>query len=325
MRKLMHIGFAIFLATLANSSHAQTDWPSKPITLVAPTLPGSDGDIIVRSVSQKMTELMKTTVVVDNKAGASGTLGVSVASRMSQDGHVAVITGTGPFILSPLLNQKLSYDMEKTLEPVSLMATFASAVIVSVNSPYKTLKDLIAAAKAQPGKLTFASSGQGTLIHLQGELLKIRAGIDLLHVPYKSQPPAIQAVMTQEITVMILPSASVQPLIKSGKLRALAVTSETRMKSTPDVPTMAEAGMDNFVVQGWYGAYAPGGTPKALTERMSAEMRRALLTPDVTERFAQLGMDVVGSTPQQLLTTWKADTAIWAQVLKLNPQIKLDQ
>ncbi|MDO9090253.1 MAG: tripartite tricarboxylate transporter substrate binding protein [Burkholderiaceae bacterium] len=316
---------SLLLGILASAANAQSTWPSKVVTLVAPTAPGSDGDIIVRTVAQKMSQLLNASVIVDNKAGAGGTLGVAYTSRASADGHIAVITGTGPFILTPLLNKKLAYDMEKNLEPISIMSTFASAVVVSADSPYKTLRELIAAAKAQPGKLSFASSGGGTLVHLQGELLKIRAGIDMLHVPYKSQSPALQGVIAQETAVMIMPSASAQALIDSGKLRALAVTSDKRMKSLPNVPTMAEAGVPDFVVKGWYGAYAPGGTPKALTQRFSAEMRRALHTPEVVARFNSLSMDVVGSTPEEMLATWKADTAIWAQVLKANPQIKIDQ
>ncbi|MDP3138879.1 MAG: tripartite tricarboxylate transporter substrate binding protein, partial [Burkholderiaceae bacterium] len=225
----------LLLGILASALNAQTAWPSKVVTLVAPTAPGSDGDIIVRTVAQKMSQLLNASVIVDNKAGAGGTLGVAYTSRASADGHIAVITGTGPFILTPLLNKKLAYDMEKNLEPISIMSTFSSAVVVSADSPYKTLRELIAAAKAQPGKLTFASSGGGTLVHLQGELLKIRAGIDMLHVPYKSQSPALQGVIAQETSVMIMPSASAQALIDSGKLRALAVTSDKRMKSLPNV------------------------------------------------------------------------------------------
>jgi tripartite-type tricarboxylate transporter receptor subunit TctC len=329
MEMYMNIAYRWLMASLmillCGVSSAQSNWPSKTITLIAPTLPGSDGDTIVRAVAQKMNLLMNSSVIVENKAGAGGTLGVAIAANGSPDGHLAVITGTGPFILYPLLSKKPQYDMEKSFEPVSLMSTFASVVIVSPDSPYKSLKDLIAYAKAHPGKLTFGSSGQSTLVHLQGELLKIQENIDLLHVPYKSQTPAIQAVMTQEVTMMILPSASAQSLIQSGKLRALAQTSDARMKTLPDVPTMSEAGVKDFVVKGWYGAYAPTGTPKALTQRLSAEMRRALLSPEVVERFNMLGMDAVGGSPDQLYAAWKSDTAIWTKVLKANPQIKLDE
>jgi tripartite-type tricarboxylate transporter receptor subunit TctC len=310
---------------IATVCAGQTTWPTKSITLVAPTLPGSDGDIIARSVGQSMSQLTGVPVVVENRAGASGTLGVATTARAAPDGYTSVITGTGPFILSPLLNKQLGYDMEKSLEPVSLMSTFASTVVVGSDSPYKTLGDLIAAAKAQPGKLTFGSSGQGTLVHLQGELLKIRTGINVLHVPYKSQTPALMAVISQEITFMILPSASAQQLIHSGRLRALGVTSDARMKSLPDVPTMAEAGVQNFVVKGWYGAYVPAGTPHQVIQKFSEEVRRALQTPEVTARLNLLGMDVVGSTPEQLLQTWRADSTVWSQVLKANPQIRLEQ
>jgi tripartite-type tricarboxylate transporter receptor subunit TctC len=315
----------VVCCAIAGSAVAQANWPSKPITLVAPTAPGSDGDIMIRALAQKMTQLTGVSVVTDNKPGASGTLGVTITSHAAPDGYTAVITGTGPFILQPLLNKQLPYNMEKTLVPVSLVSTFASAVVVAGDSPYKTLGELIAAARAQPGKLTFATSGQGTLVHLSGELLKIRAGVDLLHVPYKSQAPGVQAVLSQEATLMIAPSASLQKLIESGKLRALAVTSSERMGSLPNVPTMAEAGVKDFVVTGWYGAYAPAGTPRPLAERLSAEIRRALADREVKEKYQALGMEAVGSTPDQLHATWKADTAIWDLVLKANPQVKLEQ
>ncbi|MBN9428604.1 MAG: tripartite tricarboxylate transporter substrate binding protein [Burkholderiales bacterium] len=315
---------ALALFSFTTLCAAQSGWPSKPIVLVAATSPGSDNDIIARTIADKMGQLISAPVIVENKPGAGGRLGVAVTSRASTDGHTAVITGTGPFILAPLLSRQLQYDMEKSLEPVSLISTFASAVVVSADSPYRTLKDFIAAAKAQPGKLSFASSGAGTLVHLQGELLKIRAGLDLLHVPYKSQTPALLGVAGQESAIMILPSASAQQLIDAGKLRALAVTSDKRMASLPNVPTMAEAGVADFVVKGWYGAYAPGGTAKELTRRLSAEMSRALQAPEVIARFKTLSMEAVGSTPDELHAIWKADTAVWAKVLEANPQIRID-
>lgn len=318
------------LATIASAvvaGHASgqaADWPTKTITLVGPTQPGSTGDIIVRTLGQKMAQLSGATVVADNKPGAGGTLGVGWTARQPPDGHMAVITGTGPFILQPLMNKQISYDMEKSLVPVSLLCTFGCALIVAADSPYRTMKDLIAAARAQSGKLAFGSPGAGTLTHLEGELFKIRTGTDLLHVPYKAETAGITAVMAREVAFMVPPSASVQPLIQSGKLRALAVTTDTRMKSLPDVPTMAEAGVADFVVKGWQGAYAPGGTPRAQAQKMSELMRRALLSPDVAERFASIGMDVAGGSPDELYAAWKSDTAIWAEVLKANPQIKVE-
>ena len=313
---------AALLAAATVSATAQT-WPGKPITYVVPYPPGGTTDILGRAIAQKLGPALGTTVIVDNKAGATGQIGSAFVARAAPDGYTVLGTSIGPQAIIPSLNPSMQYDPVKSFEPVTLVGTVPHVLIVGAASPYKTVKELIAAAKAKPGSLTFASGGNGTILQMQGELLKLQEGIDIVHVPYKGDTPGIQDVLGGQVTMMFAPAPAAAAHIQSGKLRALAVTSAKRLKSLPAVPTMAEAGVSGFVVEQWQAVYAPARTPAPVVQRLHEEIARILKEPEVAQRLEALGVNAVGSTPRELAERQQADTAKWAKVIK-TAGIKLD-
>ena len=317
---MMHVVARAVLATtmliVVTGAHAQDAWPGKTITYVVPYPAGGTTDILGRTLAQKLGTSLRTTVVVDNKAGATGGIGSTFVARASPDGNTILGTSIGPMAIVPSLKSNLQYDPVKSFEPVAIVGTIPHVLIVSAASPYQSVKDVVAAAKAKPGSLTFASGGNGTILQMQGELLKLEAGIDMIHVPYKGDVPAMQDVLGGQVTMMFVPVAPALPHIQSGKLRALAVTSAKRLKSLPNVPTMAEAQVPNFVVEQWQAVYVPKGTPKSIVDRLNQEVVSALNDPEVADRLEKIGVNVVGSTPQQLAELQRSDTAKWARVIK---------
>jgi tripartite-type tricarboxylate transporter receptor subunit TctC len=234
-------------------------------------------------------------------------------------------TSIGPMAIVPSLKTGLPYDPVKSFEPISIVGTIPHVLIVNANSPYKSVADVIAAAKAKPGALTFASGGNGTILQMMGELLKLEMHIDMIHVPYKGDTGGIQDVVGNQVTMMFVPVAPALPHIQSGRLRALAVTSAQRLKSLPNVPTMVEASkLNDFVVEQWQAIYVPAGTPKPIVARLNTEIVRILKDPEVVDRLEKNGVNVVGSTPEQLAQLQKNDTAKWARVIK-SANIKLDE
>src|SRR5258706_6144427 len=294
--------FLCMLASWQVPCLAQQPWPApgKLITYVVPYPAGGTTDILGRMLAQKLGTALGTTVIVDNKPGATGTIGTAFVSRAAPDGYTLLGTSIGPQAIVPSLNPKLPYDPVKSLEPVTLVGTVPHALVVAAGSPFKTVKELVAAAQAKPGELAFASGGNSTILQMQGELLKIQLGIDITHVPYKGDTPAIQDVLGGQVTLMFAPVAAALPHIQSGKLHPLAVTSATRLKSLRDVPTMAEAGGGDFVAEQWQGGYLPANTPKPIVRRLNAEIVRILNEADVAERVEKLGVSPVGSSPGQL-------------------------
>jgi tripartite-type tricarboxylate transporter receptor subunit TctC len=302
------------LATLPAA--AQVQWPGKPITYIVPYPPGGMTDILGRLMAQKLGAALNTTVIVDNKPGAAGAIGSGFVARAAPDGYTILGTAIGPQAIIPNLVPNLSYDPVKSFEPVSLVATIPHVLVVGATLPYETVNDVINAAKTKPGSLTFAGAGNGGIVHMQSELFKIQTGIDMLHVPYKGDMPAIQDVLGGHVSLMLAPIAAALPHLQSGKLRALAVTSPKRLKALPNVPTMAEAGVSDFEVEQWQAIYVPAHTPKPIVQRLHAEIVRILKEPDVVAKFESLGVTPVGSTPEQLVNVQKADSAKWAKVIK---------
>jgi len=309
-------------ALLAAPALAQDKWPSKPITYVVPFPAGGTTDILARLIAQKLGPVLGTTIVVDNKGGAGGSVGSEMASRAAPDGYTILGGTISSHAINVSLYPRIGYDPIKSFEPITLIGTNPTVLVVNQSSPYKTLQDVIAAGKAKK-PLTGASAGSGTSQHLSLELLKARAGIDITHIPYKGSAPAIQDVMAGQVDMMFDTTVVAGPHIESGKLRALAVSSAKRVPSMPNVPTVAESGVPGYEVVSWQAIYAPAGTPKPIVDRLHAEIARILATPEMQERLGKLGMQGADMTPEQLGSFQKAEVAKWAAVIK-SANIKLE-
>lgn len=312
------------LGLAAGPAGAQDAWPAgKPITWVVPYPPGGTTDILGRAIAQRLGTSLGATVIVDNKAGATGTIGSAFVAKAAPDGYTLLGTSIGPQAIVPSLVPKMLYDPVKAFEPIVLIGTIPHVLIVGGGTPFRNVAELAAEARARPEAVSFASGGTGTILQMQGELLRMQTGTRMTHVPYKGDTPAIQDVLAGHATFMFAPVAAALPHIQSGRLRALAVTSAARLKSLPEVPTMGQAGFKDFVVEQWQAAYAPAGTPAAVLQRLNQDIVRILKEPDVVAMADKLGVTLVGSTPRQLADTQKADLAKWARVIK-DADIKVD-
>ena len=319
-RSLLALGGAM----LAASAWAQADWPGgKLITWVVPYPAGGSTDVLGRNIAQRLGPALATNVIVDNKAGATGTIGAAFVAKAQPDGLTLLGTSIGPQAIAPHLMAKLPYDHITAFEPVVTIGTIPHILVVGTNQPFKTVADLLAAAKAQPGKLAFASGGNGTILQMQGELLQQQTGVRFIHVPYKGDTPALQDTLAEQVQFMFAPAAAALPHVQAGKLRALAVTSAQRLKALPEVPTMGEAGMKDFVVEQWQAVFAPAKTPAPVVQRLNQEINKTLKDPAVAALADKLGVTLVGGTPQQLGELQKADSAKWAKVVK-DGNIKAD-
>jgi len=301
---------------------AQDKWPSKPITYIVPFPAGGTTDVLARLIGQKLGAALGTTVIVDNKGGAGGSVGSEMASRAAPDGYTLLGGTVSSHAINVSLYPKLGYDPVKSFTPITLIGTNPTVLVVNQASPYKTLQDVIAAGKAKK-PLTSASAGSGTSQHLSLELLKSKAGIDITHIPYKGSGPAIQDVMAGQVDMMFDTTVVAGPHIESGKLRALAVTSAKRLPSMPNVPTVAESGVPDYEVTSWQAIFAPAGTPQPIVDRLHLEIKKILAEPELRERIAKLGMQGADMTTAQISAFQKAEVAKWAQVIK-TANIKLE-
>lgn len=310
-------GAALLGPLLTCPALAQGDWPAgKIITWVVPYPPGGSTDVLGRNVAQRVGAALGTNVIVDNKAGATGTIGAAFVAKAPPDGYTLLGTSIGPQAIAPHLMGRLPYDPIGGFEPVITIGTIPHILVVGANQPFRTVADLVAAAKAQPGKLAFASGGNGTILQMQGELLQQQSGARFIHVPYKGDTPALQDTLAEQVQFMFAPAAAALPHVQGGKLRALAVTSAQRLKSLPSVPTMGEVGMNDFVVEQWQAVFAPAKTPAAIVQRLNQEIGNALKDPGVVALADKLGVTLVGGTPRQLGDLQKADSAKWAKVIQ---------
>lgn len=313
---------ALALGAIVLPAQAQDKWPSKPITYVVPFPAGGTTDILARLIGQKLGPALGTTVIIDNRPGAGGNIGSELVARSAPDGYT-IMGGT---ISSHSINAslyKLPYDPLKSFAPITLIGTNANVLVVNPASPFKSVRELVAAAKANPASLSFASAGNGTSQHLSAELFKTLSGIDMVHIPYKGSAPAIQDVIGGQVPLMFDTTVVAAPFIQSGKVRPLAVTSAKRVASLPDVPTMAEAGVAGYDVVSWQAMFAPAGTPSAIVQRLQTEVAAILKQPDVQERLAKLGVEPSGMAPQQLADFQAAEIAKWAKVVKA-ANVKID-
>ncbi|HET7033335.1 MAG TPA: tripartite tricarboxylate transporter substrate binding protein [Casimicrobiaceae bacterium] len=302
---------------VATSSEAQTPvYPTKPIRLVVPFPPGGATDIIARAVAQKLSETWGQSIVVDNRPGAGGNIGTELVAKAAPDGYTLEMGTVGTHAINASLYAKIPFDNVKDFAPIILVAGVPNVLEVTPSLPVNSVQELIAYAKANPGKLNFASSGNGTSIHLSGELFKVMTGVQMTHVPYKGSAPALQDLIAGQVQLMFDNLPPSLPQIKGGKLRALAVTSATRAPALPDVPTVAESGLPGFEASSWFGLLAPVGTPPAIIAKINAEVAAWLASPEGKEKLASIGANAAGGSPGDFARHIQAETAKWAKVVK---------
>jgi tripartite-type tricarboxylate transporter receptor subunit TctC len=300
---------------LAVSFCASAQYPNRPIKLVVPFPPGGPTDIVARLTAQKLTEALGQAVVVESRPGASGTLGAEIAAKSPADGYTLLLGTTGTLASAPSLYSNLGYDPTRSFAPISRLTNAVFFVVVNASVPVNSLRELIEFARARPGQLAFGSGGNGHPLHIAGEMFKVAAGVDLLHVPYKGTGPALTDLVAGRTHVMFEQLPALHPHIRSGKLKALAVAAPSRISQLPEVPTSAEAGLPGYEVSVWFGLVAPAGTPRDIIVRLNAE---TLATRELQETFSSQGIDAVGSSPEEFAALIVTDGAKWARAVRLS-------
>ena len=303
--------FVLLLPTLATAQ----DFPNRPIKLIVPFPPGGPNDVIARVIGQRMSELLKQPVIIDNRGGAGGVLGTDVVAKAKPDGYTIVVTSAGALVISPSM-EKVAYDTLKDLQPITQVAKVPEMLVVATSVPATNMKELVDLAKAQPGKLNFASSGPGSLPHLAGELLKLTAKIDIVHVPYRGAAPAVNDLLSQQVQMAFLDLPVLLPQVKAGALRAIAIGAPERAPTAMDVPTTAEVGMPDLQIENWYGMLAPAGTPSAVIATLNRAATDAMRDPAVEEKLAIQGAILIGDTPEQFRGFIESEIVKWAKVIK---------
>ena len=307
----------------APDARAQDAWPSKPVTYIVPFPTGGTTDILARLIAQKLGPVLNTTFVIDNKGGAGGSIGSELASRAAPDGYTIVGGTISSHAINVSLYPKLGYDPVKSFQPVVLIGSNPVVLVVGEKSPYKSLADVLAAAKAKPKAVSSASAGAGTSQHMTLELLGFRTGTQFNHIPYRGSGPAIADVIGGQVDMMFDTTVVAGPHITSGKVRALAVSSAKRLDAFPNVPTVAESGVPNFEVVSWQGIFVPAGVPKPIVDKLHVEIMKILQTAEMQDRLKTLGMQPSTMTPDQVAAFQKAEVDKWAQVIK-SAGIKLE-
>lgn len=309
---------AVLAATLALPVAAAPPYPVKPVKIVVPYPPGGSADLIGRMLADKLSKSLGQTVIVENKGGATGMIGSEFVARAEPDGYTLLIAIADTHAINPAVIARLAYDPVQDFAPVALLATQPFVLAVGPSTPAKNVAEYVAAAKARPGAITYASNGTGGLQHLAMELFGSAAGIRTLHVPYKGAAPALSDVMGGQVDSLFISLQGAGGNLKSGKLHALAITSSARLATSPDIPTFAESGYPKFQMQQWYGLLAPKGTPTGIVDKLSQEAKAAMNAPDVADKLRANGTEPVGSTPQQFQTFLAGEIAQWAAVAKAN-------
>ncbi len=295
---------------------AASDYPRRSIRMIVAFSPGGGTDITGRIAAQAITEGLGQPVVVDNRPGSGGIIGTQLAARAQPDGYTLITGGTGSHAINPALYPDLPYDPVRDFAPVSLVASTPYLMVITNALPAKTLREFIALARAEPGRLNMASSGSGGMPHLAGELFQLMAGVKMTHVPYKGTGAVFPDLISGQVQVTFGDLIAAFPHVKGGRLRPLAITSPKRVASLPDVPTVAEAGLSGYEAVGWFGVFGPAGTPGPIVDRLQGAIASYLERPDAREKLASLGADVVASRPQAFAAVLKADIARWAKVVR---------
>lgn len=307
---------AAFVAPAALAQAAATGYPNKALRMVVPFPPGGGNDILARTLGQRLSEVTGQQVVIDNRGGAGGALGATIAATANPDGYTLFLGSVGNLAQTPALKADLPYNPVRDFAPAALVATSSFMLAVNPSVPVKTVQDLINLAKASPGKLTYASAGTGSSLHMAGELFKHATGTDLLHVPYKGTGPAMTDLVSGRVQLVFSTMPPVLPQVKQGKLRAIAVTTIKRAAAAPDVPTIAESGVKGFNVSNWQGVLAPAKTPAALVKKLNADILASLKLPGMTEALAVQGLEPAGGTPEEFGALIKSEIAKYTQVVK---------
>jgi tripartite-type tricarboxylate transporter receptor subunit TctC len=304
---------ALLLPALA----AAQDFPNRPIRLIVPFPPGGPNDIIARVIGQRMSELTRQPVLIDNRGGQAGVLGTDAVAKANPDGYTIGIVSASALAISPTM-EKVPYEVSRDFAPVTLVVTVPEMLVVAGNVPAKNMAELVALAKAQPGQLNFASAGVGGLPHLAGELFKLTAKIDIVHVPYRGAAPAINDLLGQQVQMAFLDLPVLLPHIKAGTLHGIALGARERAPTAPDVPTTAEVGMPDLLIENWYGMIAPAKTPGSIVATLNRIANEAMADPSVQQKLADQGLTVAGDTPEQFREYIGAETSKWARVIKVS-------
>ncbi len=313
--------FGLVVAGFVASASAQTGapYPSKPIKIVVPFPPGGTTDVLARMLAQRMSSAWGQPVLVENKAGAGATLGADFVAKSPGDGYT-LLMGAAHHTIAQQVYSKLPYHFGRDFAPVSVIAMVPNMIVVHAAVPARTIEEFVALAKAQPGKLNYGTAGAGTAHHLIGEMFKLRAGVDLTHVPYKGSAPAVADLVGGQVQLMFDTVTSGLPQVKAGKTRALAVTTAKRSSAMPDVPSLAETVLPGFDVGTWFGIVAPAGTPSAVVEKIHSEIEKMVNAPDIRKQLVEMGAEPVGNTPVQMSAQIKSELATYEALVK---QIKL--
>ena len=316
LRTLMRLAAAIPLGLAATLCLAQGAWPAKPIRFIAPFPPGGSSDVLCRLLGQKLAEGLGQPVAVDNRAGAGGNIGHEVAAKSPGDGYTILLSSSSTLATNPHLYKRLGFDPLADLVPVTLIATAGQVLVVHPSVAAKNVSELVALAKANPGKLNFGSGGMGNQAHISAEMLKAQAGIDIVHIPYKGTGQAVAALVAGEVQMVFADMVPATPHIRAGRVRALAVTTGIRASTLPEVPTMIEAGLPNYNAELWWAVMAPRGTPEEIINRLNTELARIIKLPDVQDKVAGLGIASAHRTPQRVTEMIRTRTQEMAKVLK---------
>jgi tripartite-type tricarboxylate transporter receptor subunit TctC len=315
-RRTLMAGAAALGAFGARGAAAQGAYPTRAVTVMVPFAPGGSTDFVARLLAQELSTALGQQFVVDNRAGASGTVGMTFLARARNDGYTLGVVPNGTFAMAPAMFERLPYDNENGFAPIGMLATNAMFLCVAPDSPYRTLADLLAASRAEPGKLSFASAGSGVANHLGPELLQEMAGVNWLHVPYRSGALGVQAVIAKETTLSYVDSVTAIPFLRDRTLRALGFSGAERSPQMPDVPTIAELGFPGYRASTDFGFFAPAGTPAPIVERLGAEMRRIMLSPATKARLEPLAIDPVGGTVAEFGPYAAAERAKWGELIR---------
>src|ERR1043166_2682184 len=310
------LAFLVSVALMCGALPARADYPDRPVTLIVAFTPGGPSDLLARILGKKLEQLLSPPFVIENRPGAGGNIAAELAARAAPDGYTLLMGNNSLLATNASLYKKIGYDAEKDFAPISLIGSQANILVVNPALPARTMAELIALAKAQPGKLDFASSGYGAAAHLSGELFKARAEVDIVHVAYKGAAPALQDVIAGHVQMMFATAASVVGHVKDGLVRPLAVTTLTRTAVLPDVPTVAELGLAGFDATTWHGLVAPAATPQAVIETLHRATVTALNDPAVRKALGDLGVDIAGSSPAEFAAYIKAEIPKWRGVVQ---------